>query len=156
MTLFRTHSSTLQTEVQKGPTMLTTSDLEAMIGQPINTTEVEAILNTVPGKKKREKDGDDVYHTYRDYGLVIVEDVETKRISGIFLEAKSRSSAEYGGEAPHGILFAHTKADVRSNLGEPDKENGENEDQWDRGRFRFGVIYDRKKGTVSNLYYSAL
>jgi hypothetical protein len=83
----------------------------------------------------------------------LVEDADSGRIASIFLYAKSKKVAQYAGELPDGLKWSMTQDEIRGVLGEPDQENGDDEDQWHRGRHRFGVKF--KKGKPEFFYYSA-
>lgn len=133
----------------------TAAELTRLIGQQMKDPKAQGVLTQIPGRGKREKNDDDIYHTYRDGGLEVVEDADSGRVATMFLHAKSRSFKEYSGELPESIGFGMTRQEVRAALGEPDKENGTREDQWDRGPYRLGVKY-AAQGNIEFIYISAL
>jgi hypothetical protein len=134
--------------------MLTAKDLESLIGQKLSDAKVQKVLAKIPAKGTKKKDDDVYYHTYKDYGLELVEDADTGRIASIFVHSKSKPFAQYGGELPHKLDWSMSQDDVRAELGDPDQENGKEEDQWHRGRHRFGAKF--KKGKLDFFYYSAM
>lgn len=131
------------------------NELTQLIGQRFKDQTVQDVLAKVPGRSKREKDDDDIYHTYRDGGLELVEAASSGRIAGLFLHAKGRSYKEYPGELPESLNFGMSRQEIRVVLGEPDKENGTREDQWDRGLYRLGVKYSAQ-GKIEFIYFSAM
>lgn len=136
-------------------TLPTATDLTSIIGQEMKDASIQKVLAKVPGPSKREKSDDTVYYTYKDFGLEVVEDADTGRIASLFLRPKGRSNQEYGGELPEKLSFGMSQPQIRATLGDPDKENGPAEDQWDRGAYRLGVKFD-KKGRVEFIYLSAM
>lgn len=133
--------------------MLKAKDLEELIGQKVTDAKAQKIIAKIPVPGKRKKD-DDYYHTYEAYGLEFVESAGSGRVMGIFMHAKHRKFAQYGGELPKKLDWSMTQDEVRGILGDPDQENGPDEDQWHYGKFRLGVEF--KKGKILNFYYSAL
>jgi hypothetical protein len=136
--------------------MLTVKDLEKLVGKKLNDPTAQKVFAKIPGRSKRVKDGDQYDHTYRDYGLGLVEQLDS-RVSTVFLYAKDRSIAEYQGEMPEGLTMKMTYDEVLAKLtpklGEPDKE-WEFMLQWDRGLYRLSVNFERKK--ISTISLSAM
>lgn len=136
--------------------MITAQQLSSLIGQRIEDPKVQKVLSEIPGQGKRSVNDDWVYHTYKDFGLELVEEEDTGRITGIFLRAKkTRARGTYRGEIPERLSVNMTQAEIRKALGAPDQENGPSEDQWDKGSYRLGVIFD-KRGEVDSFYLSAV
>jgi hypothetical protein len=133
--------------------MLTAKNLTDMIGQPLKSSQ--ALLSKLPGPEKRQKRTSSISHTYKSYGLSFTEKIDSGKISTIFLYPKSRTSSAYAGEIPHKLGFDMTRDQVRKVMGEPDEEPLDNEDQWDKGKYRFGVKFD-DDAKIEFFYLSAL
>jgi hypothetical protein len=133
--------------------MLKAKDLEDLIGQKVTDAKAQKVIAKIPVPGKRKKD-DDYYHTYEGYGLQFVEDRSSGRVASIFLYPKAKRFAQYGGELPKKLAWSMSQDDIRALLGDPDQENGPEEDQWHYGRFRLGVKFS--KGKIAFFYYSAM
>jgi hypothetical protein len=134
--------------------MLTAKDLETLIGKKLTDTKAQQVLAKIPGPAKKKKNDETYYHTYGAYGLELVEDASSGRVSGIFLNRARKPFKQYAGELPFKLDWTMSQRDVREILGDPDQENDDDEDQWHRGRYRFGVKFE--KGKVDFFYYSAM
>ncbi len=133
--------------------MLKAKDLEDLIGQKVTDAKAQKVIAKIPVAGKKTKD-EDYYHRYEAYGLEFVEDASSGRVASIFLYPKAKKFAQYGGELPKKLAWSMSRDDIRALLGDPDKENGSQEDQWLFGKFRFGVKFSKDK--IAFFYYSAM
>lgn len=131
---------------------VTATELAEIMGKEMRDPGVQRVLGKISAPVKVKRREDKRYHRFDDFGLEIVE--TGGRVSTVFLKARSRTCAEYGGEAPGRLSFSMKREEVRDALGEPDKLNGTDEEQWDKGMYRLGVKFARE-GKIEFIYLSA-
>jgi hypothetical protein len=130
--------------------MVTVEDLKAAIGKPMQSPEVQSLIDKL-GPSTRKKGDLGIYHRYKTSGVTLVE--KTARLAKIQLEAKGGGMKEYAGEVPFGVRRGQPKDDIRALLGEPTKVVATIADEYDQGLWTFVVGYD--DGIVESIIIKA-
>jgi hypothetical protein len=118
--------------------MVTVDDLKAAIGKPMQSAEVQSLINKLgPGTRKKDDLG--IYYRYKTSGVILVEN--ESRLAEIYLEPKGRGMSQYEGEIPFGVRFGQSREEIRALLGEPTKAVATIADEFDQGLWTFRVDY---------------
>lgn len=131
-----------------------TDDLLALLGKSLTSPEVKA-LQTGSDRPEVEEFDPTIHHCYYRRGFALLFHDGILQTIQLFPEGREGYKG-YSDPLPHGLRFSFKQKDVRSHLGNPLEEGGDEAEVFDVYRFPshvLNVTYAKGPGTIQLLSF---
>lgn len=131
-------------------------DISALLGRSVDDAEVQTFFAKLDDRVKVTSDEGELFWVAYGVGMEVLAVLPSRRITTVLTYAEKTQSPEqkqYSGKLPHGLDFAMSREQVKTQMGSAPWKSGRGHDAWDFGRYYLTVTYS-KAGNVHTIAVS--